>query len=93
MHYTSSRTNDEGLLIFYNFADGAEDASGNGNDGTLSDVTITDDEIFGKAGEFNGSSRVVMPVEPFTALNDYSFEAWINPSTLETWINPLVISK
>lgn len=77
--------NDEGLLIFYNFADGAEDASGNGNDGTLSNVTITDDEIFGKAGEFNGSSRVVMPVEPFTALNDYSFEAWINPSTLETW--------
>jgi chitodextrinase len=77
-----------GLVAAYSFDEGSgttvADASGNGNDGTISGATWTAAGKYDEALSFNGtSSRVSIPNTPSLQLTTgMTLEAWVNPSTI-----------
>ena len=77
-----------GLVAAYGFDEGSgttvADASGNGNNGTISNATWAAAGKFGKALQFNGtSSLVTVPNAASLQLSSgMTLEAWVNPSTV-----------
>ena len=81
-----------GLVAAYGFNEGSgatvADASGNGNNGTISNATWSTAGKFGDALSFNGTSSVVtIPNSASLQLSSgMTLEAWVNPSTVNaTW--------
>lgn len=70
-----------GLVAYYPFNGNANDASGNGNNGTVSGATPTTDR-FGNANQayyFNGSSAfITVPVSSSAFSNDFTASVWFN---------------
>ena len=77
-----------GLVAAYGFDEGSgstvTDASGNGNNGTISNATWASAGKFGRALQFNGtSSMVTVPDSSSLQLSSgMTLEAWVNPSTV-----------
>jgi len=81
-HVLRSQTLNDGLVAFYPFNGNVNDESGNGNDGTASDVTFVNDR-FGlpnSAGSFagNSSSHVIINSTDLNLLPDFTVSVWIN---------------
>lgn len=77
------------LVAYYPFTANADDESGHGHDGIVNGATLTTDR-FGFANQayyFNGSSAYISisNITDITGYNEYSFCAWINPSSLNTF--------
>jgi len=74
-----------GLVAAYGFEEGTgsstADASGHGNNGTISSATWNNTGRFGKALSFNGSTSLV-------SVNDSSSLDTTSGLTLEAWVNP-----
>ena len=69
-----------GLVAFYPFAGNANDASGNGYNGTVFDASLTND-FLGDADSayyFNGvDSAVNLPAATCNSVSDGTFAAWV----------------
>ena len=81
-----------GLVAAYGFDEGSgttvTDASGNGNNGTITNATWAATGKYGKALQFNGTSALVtIPDAASLHLSTgMTLEAWVNPSTVtSTW--------
>ncbi|MBS0394855.1 MAG: DUF4082 domain-containing protein, partial [Proteobacteria bacterium] len=79
-----------GLVAAYSFNEGTgatvNDASGNGNTGSITGATWTNSGRYGKALVFNGTTARVF-VNSSSSLNftaGMTLEAWVNPSTSQT---------
>jgi chitodextrinase len=79
-----------GLVAAYGFNEGTgttvTDASGNGNNGTISSATWTTSGKYGNAQGFNGTSALVT-INNSTTLQlstAMTLEAWVNPSTVSS---------
>ena len=76
------------LVAAYGFDEGTgttlTDASGNGNNGTITNATWAPSGKYGKALQFNGTSaRVTIPDAASLHLTTgMTLEAWVNPSTV-----------
>jgi len=82
-----------GLIAEYHFDGGANDSSGNGNNGIVSGATFIDGK-YGKALSFNGvDNRVRIPNSmSLNPVGGITLEAWINAKgTTTTWQS--IISK
>src|SRR3989442_7432700 len=77
----------QGLVGAYGFDDGtgalAADASGNGNNGTLSGATWTLQGKYGGALSFDGTNNLVL-------VNDATSLRLTRNMTIEAWVNPRV---
>jgi hypothetical protein len=74
-----------GLVGYWPFCGNANDASGNGNNGTVNGATLTTDR-FGSANSaysFDGNDNIF---SPRANLSSFSVSAWINPSTSDCFI-------
>jgi hypothetical protein len=74
-----------GLVGYWPFCGNANDASGNGNNGTVNGATLTTDR-FGNANSaysFDGNDNIF---SPRANLSSFSVSAWINPSTSDCFI-------
>ena len=77
-----------GLVAAYGFDEGSgstvTDASGNGNNGTITNATWASAGKYGKALQFNGTNAVVtIPDNASLHLSSgMTVEAWVNPSTV-----------
>jgi fibronectin type 3 domain-containing protein len=77
-----------GLVAAYGFNEGSgttvSDASGNGNNGTISNATWSTSGKYGGTLQFNGTnSLVTIPDSPSLHLSSgMTLEAWVNPSTV-----------
>ena len=77
-----------GLVAAYSFDEGSgttvDDASGNGNNGTVSNTTWSTAGKYGGALQFNGTSSVVtIPNSASLQLSSgMTLEAWVDPSTV-----------
>ena len=71
----------DGLVAYYPFNGNANDASGNGNDGTPVNVSYVTDRFgqIGYAGYFDGSGYVSVPYSPVTdnLSSNLTLSAWI----------------
>ena len=67
-----------GLIAYYPFSGNADDASGNGNNGTVSGATLTTDrfEIVSNAYDFDGSASDIS-LGSLAAIDDYSVSLWL----------------
>jgi Concanavalin A-like lectin/glucanases superfamily/Domain of unknown function (DUF1929)/Bacterial Ig domain len=80
-----------GLVAAYGFNEGTgtqvNDASGTGNNGTISGATWTSSGRFGSALSFNGTSNwVTVGDAPTLDLTTaFTLEAWVYPSSLAGW--------
>jgi hypothetical protein len=77
-----AQTFTNGLVAFYQFNGNVNDESGNGNDGTASNVSFVSDR-FGlpnRAGSFAGdlSSHVIINSTNLNLLPDFTVSVWIN---------------
>src|SRR5438552_10965983 len=74
-----------GLVAYYPFSGNANDASGNGLNGTINGATLIQDR-FGRpnsAYSFNGSSSYISFANtPTTQTNNWTISSWIKPATL-----------
>jgi chitodextrinase len=79
-----------GLVAAYSFNEGTgtvvTDASGNGNNGTISGATWTTSGKYGNALVFNGTSALV-------TVNNSTTLQLSNAMTLEAWVNPLTVNS
>jgi len=77
-----------GLVAYYPFNGDANDASGNGNNGTVVGATLTTDR-FGNANSayaFDGASDYIsFTTIPTTQTADVTFSAWVNPASLDQY--------
>ena len=68
-----------GLMAYYPFNGNANDESGNGNDGTVSNAVLTIDKNgnSGSAYKFDGNGdSIILPNTAIDGLGDMSFSAW-----------------
>src|SRR5215469_471646 len=77
-----------GLVAAYGFDEGSgttvTDASGNGNNGTISNATWAASGKYGSALQFNNDSLVTVPDEASLHLSSgMTLEAWVNPSVVD----------
>ena len=78
-----------GLVAAYGFDEGSgttvTDASGNGNNGTITNATWSTSGKYGKALQFNGTSALVTIPDAASLhlTTGMTLEAWVNPSTVE----------
>src|SRR5262249_51273774 len=77
------------LVAAYSFDEGSgtsvSDASGNGNNGTISGATWTSSGKYGNALSFNGGSMVTIPDAPSLHLSSaMTLEAWVNPTATDS---------
>ena len=79
-----------GLVAAYSFDEGSgttiSDASGNGNNGTISGTTWTTSGKYGKALVFNGTSTLLN-------INNSATLQLSSAMTLEAWVNPSTVSN
>ena len=77
-----------GLVAAYGFDEGSgttvSDASGNANNGTITNATWAPGGKFGKALQFNGSNALVSIPDAASLhlTTGMTLEAWVNPSTV-----------
>jgi len=74
-----------GLVAYYPFNGNANDASGNGNNGTVNGATLTSDRFgnVGKAYSFNGiSNNIIVQNSPTLQINEWSIHAWFKTQFL-----------
>jgi hypothetical protein len=90
--------NKQGLVAYYPFNGNANDASGNGHNGTVYGATLTQDR-FGKANSayyFNGVDNYIDCGNPddfnFGANQDFTIACWIQSTMTPSWY-PMIISK
>ena len=80
-----------GLVAAYAFDEGSgttvTDASGNGNNGTISNATWSTSGKYGDALQFNGTNALVtIPNSASLQLSSgMTLEAWVDPSTVNAW--------
>ena len=75
-----------GLVGYWPFCGNANDASGNGNNGTVNGATLTTDR-FGNANSayaFNVNYLTSIGISNLSGLNDWSIAFWCNPSSSNT---------
>lgn len=75
----------QGLVAYYPFNGNANDASGNGNDGTVNGAVLAQDRLgaANSAYGFNGSSSVItFGSPPLTQVDNWTLSAWVNPASL-----------
>ena len=75
-----------GLVGYWPFCGNANDASGNGNNGTVNGATLTTDR-FGNANSayaFNVNSLTSIGISNLNGLSDWSIAFWCNPSSSNT---------
>jgi hypothetical protein len=88
----------DGLVGWWPFNGNANDESGNGNNGTLNEATLTTDRfgIANAAYSFNGTSSYIN-VGNATLLkryqNDFSISAWVRPSAFSTLYSQALVSN
>ena len=94
---SQANTNAGSLVAAYNFQEGSgttvQDASGQGNHGTLSNVSWTTNGQFGNALSFNGSNSWVTVADKnsLDLTNGMTLEAWVYPTTkMSGWRNVLL---
>ncbi len=81
-----------GLVAYYPFNGNANDASGNGNNGTLNGGVTFQNDRFGnqsKSCNFNGDGFIEIPSLLNIQYNPTTYSAWIRASSLVTDIRPL----
>ena len=87
---TSVTNSSSGLVAAYGFEEGTgsslSDASGAGNNGTISGATWTTAGKYGNALVFNGTSALV-------TINDSTSLHLTTAMTLEAWVNPSAVSS
>ena len=80
----------DGLVAYYPFDGNANDASGNGNDGTIYGVTLTEDRFGNSNGAYYFGSGNYIQVAANSQLNDisdFTMSAWIRAdSWYGSWI-------
>src|SRR5271154_1890700 len=86
----------DSLLGWWPFTGNANDASGNGNNGTVHGATLTNDR-FGNpnsAYSFDGSSYIDVPESDSLELtNDFTLSAWINCQYLTPGTSGDILAK
>ncbi|HEY5041556.1 MAG TPA: LamG domain-containing protein [Verrucomicrobiae bacterium] len=79
-----------GLVAYYQFSGNANDASGNGHNGTVYGATLSPDR-FGQSNQayhFNGSSRIFIANSDLVSGSALTLSAWIKPDSLSSnWMN------
>nr|HXK49876.1 LamG domain-containing protein [Clostridiales bacterium] len=79
--FTSSKVPADGLVAYYPFSGNADDASGNGNNGTVHGATLTEDR-FGNPNSayyFDGNSWIEVKDSPnLKPANSLTVCAWVN---------------
>ena len=74
-----------GLVAYYPFNGNANDASGNGNHGTVNGASLTPDR-FGNANSaysFNGiNNNISFASPPLSQVDDWTMTAWLKPASL-----------
>ena len=87
---TNTSAGNPGLVAAYPFDEGTgttvHDVSGNGNNGTISNVTWTTAGKYGDALVFNGTNALV-------TINDSSSLHLTTGMTLEAWVNPSTVTS
>ncbi len=90
-------TLDTNLVAFYPFNGNANDESGNGNDGTVTNAVLTTNRFNqnDSAYYFNGSNaRIVIPSSNSLNINnDISISAWVKPEEIQTSGNRMILGK
>src|ERR1035437_6374375 len=74
-----------GLVAYYPFNGNANDASGNGNNGTVNGAVLAQDRLgaSNSAYSFNGSnSAITFSSVPLTQVDNWTLSAWVNPASL-----------
>jgi hypothetical protein len=88
---SNSATPPLGLVAAFSFNEGAgttvADASGTGNNGTISGATWSAQGRFGSALSFNGTSGWVTVPDSATLdlTTRFTIEAWVNPASVTGW--------
>jgi hypothetical protein len=75
-----------GLVAYYPFTGNANDASGNGNNGTVYGATLAPDR-FGQSNQayhFNGSSRIFIGNSTLVSGSALTLAAWIKPDSVSS---------
>ena len=75
----------QGLVAYYPFNGNANDASGNGNNGTVNGAVLTTDRLGASnaAYSFNGSnSSITFASLPLAQVDNWTISAWVNPASL-----------
>ena len=84
----ATSANPAALVAAYGFDEGSgttlTDASGNGNNGTITNATWSTSGKFGKALQFNGTNALVTIPDAASLhlTTGMTLEAWVNPSTV-----------
>ena len=75
---------DDGLMAYYPFSGNANDASGNGNDGTVHGATLTEDRLgnANSAYNFDGVNDYLEVPKINLDGSSFSISAWINLSDI-----------
>ncbi|NDB95355.1 MAG: DUF5011 domain-containing protein [Verrucomicrobia bacterium] len=75
-----------GLVAYYPFNGNANDASGNGNHGTVNGATLTTDRsgTINQAYSFGGENRIVVPHNPSLGPNQGSVCFWVKANSWAT---------
>ncbi len=88
---------DSGLVAYYPFNGNANDESGNGNDGFVTNALLTQNRFNqnDEAYYFNGSNaRIEIPgSDILNLIGDISISAWVNPEEIQTSGNRLIVGK
>jgi len=82
----------EGLIAFYPFEKGAEDASLNKNHGKSARVSYLHDKERGNVSQFSGNSYIVLPKAEKLSLrnHDFTISAWVKLSENENSDNSIL---
>ncbi|MEO8088480.1 MAG: LamG-like jellyroll fold domain-containing protein, partial [Bacteroidota bacterium] len=80
-----------GLVASYPFSSNANDASGNGNNGTVNGATLTTDRFgnVNSAYSFNGTSDYIQSISAPLTSPPFSISAWVNLSNF-SGLNPIL---
>ena len=85
-----------GLVAFYQFANNANDSSGNANHGTVNNITFATDRfgVTGQAGSFagNSSSNIKINTLNLNLQPDFTVSVWINYTAGAGTEGPRIIS-
>ena len=82
----SAQIPSDGLVGYWPFTGNANDASGNGNNGTVNGATLTTDR-FGNANSaysFDGNDRINLSLIDLSSYNQMSMDIWIYPTNYYT---------
>ena len=92
---TDTSTLTQGLMAYYPFNGNANDASGNGFNGTVSSSATLTTDRFGNANKayfFNGSGGIVTTVNTLLSVSKFTIAAWIKSNGIEASGVPRIAS-